>query len=145
VTFLSKLTITQLKRPTRSTPQEQRRNKLIVKLEEQLALAEAQQQGKRYVVMKSAWTRDDAGNKTKVQREKIVRPWFWPDANGMSMVVKYGAAALDLQKGKKSVSAPDLDAIPDVIKTVIAAVKAGELDNAMEATIAANKSKMGKA
>jgi hypothetical protein len=145
MSYLSKLNITQLKRPTKSTPQEQRRNKIISKLEEQLALAEAQQQGKRYVVMKSAWTRDDSGNKTKIQREKIVRPWFWPDANGMSMVVRYGATALDLQKGKRALAAPGLDAIPDAIKTVIAAVKAGELDAAMEAAVTANKNKLGKA
>lgn len=144
MTFLSKLTITQLKRPTKSTPQEQRRNKLIVKLEEQLALAEAQKQGKRYVVMKSAWTRDDSGNKQKVQREKIVRPWFWPDANGLCMVVKYGSTALELAKGKRAVTVPSIDAVPDAINTVIAAVKAGELDNAVEATIAAGKSKMSK-
>ena len=144
MTYLSKLTITQLKRPTKSTPQEQRRNKLIAKLDEQLALAEAQQQGKRYVVMKSAWTRDDSGNKTKIQREKIVRPWFWPDANGMSMVVRYGAAPLELAKGKRALSAPGLEAIPDVIKTVIAAAKAGELDAAMDAAVTANKNKLGK-
>ena len=145
MTYLSKLNITQWKRPTKSTPQEQRRNKLIAKLDEQLALAEAQQQGKRYVVMKSAWTRDDSGNKTKIQREKIVRPWFWPDANGMSMVVRYGAAPLELTKGKRALSAPGLDAIPDVIKTVIAAAKAGELDAAMDAAVTANKNKLGKA
>ena len=144
MTFLSKLTITQLKRPTRSTPQEQRRNKLITKLEEQLALAEAQKAGKRYVVMKSAWTRDDSGNKQKVQREKIVRPWFWPDANGLCMVVKYGSTALELAKGKRALTVPSIDAVPEVITTVIAAVKAGELDNAVEATIAAGKSKMNK-
>jgi len=144
VTYLSKLNITQLKRPSKSTPQEQRRNKLITKLEEQMALAEAQKQGKRYVVMKSAWTRDDSGNKQKVQREKIVRPWFWPDANGLSMVVRYGARPLDLQKGKRALTVPSIDAIPEAITTVIAAVKAGELDTAMEAAIAANKSKMNK-
>ena len=144
MTYLSKLNITQLKRPTKSTPQEQRRNKLITKLEEQRALAEAQKQGKRYVVMKNAWTRDDNGNKQKVQREKIVRPWFWPDANGLSMVVKYGSLALDLQKGKRALTVPSIDAVPEVITTVIAAVKAGELDASMEAAIAANKSKMNK-
>ena len=145
MTYLSKLNITQLKRPTKSTPQEQRRNKLVSKLEEQMALAEAQQQGKRYIVMKSAWTRDDSGAKTKVQREKIVRPWFWPDANGLSMVVRYGARPLELAKGKRALSVANIDAIPEAISTVIAAVKAGELDTAMEAAIAANKSKMGKA
>ena len=40
---------------------------------------------------------------------------------------------------------PGIDAIPEAINTVIAAVKAGELDAAMDAAIAANKSKMGKA
>lgn len=136
MTFLSKLTITQLKRPTKSTPQEQRRNKLITKLEEQLALAEAQKAGKRYVVMKSAWTRDDNGNKQKVQREKIVRPWFWPDANGLCMVVKYGSTALELAKGKRALTVPSIDAVPDAITTVIAAVKAGELDTSIENSVA---------
>jgi hypothetical protein len=145
VTYLSKLNITQLKRPTKSTPQEQRRNKLVAKLEEQLALAEAQKSGKRYVVLKNAWSRDESGNKQRVQREKIVRPWYWPDANGLSMVVRYGAAALELQKGKRALSVPNLDTVPEVITTVIAAVKAGELDNSIENAISANKSKMGKA
>lgn len=145
MTFLSKLALTQLKRPTKSTPQEQRRNKLITKLEEQLALAEAQKAGKRYVVMKSAWTRDDSGNKQKVQREKIVRPWFWPDANGLCMVVKYGSTALELAKGKRALTVPSIDAVPDAITTVIAAVKAGELDTSIENSVAASKSKMNKA
>jgi hypothetical protein len=144
VSYLSKLNITQLKRPAKSTPQEQRRNKLIAKLEEQQALAEAQQQGKRYVVMKSAWTRDDAGNKQRIQREKIVRPWFWPDAGGLSMVVRYGARPLELAKGRRALSVPTLDAIPATITTVIAAVKAGELDAAMDAAVAASKLKTSR-
>jgi hypothetical protein len=145
VTYLSKLNITQLKRPTKSTPQEQRRNKLVGKLEEQLALAEAQKAGKRYVVMKSAWIRDDNGNKQRVQREKIVRPWYWPDANGLCMVVRYGARPLELAKGKRALALPNIDAIPEAITTVIAAVKSGELDTAMDAVIAVNKTKLAKA
>lgn len=144
MTYLSKLNITQLKRPTRSSPQEQRRHKLIAKLEEQLALAEAQQQGKRYIVMKNAWTRDDSGTKIKVQREKVVRPWFWADENGMTMVVRYTSRPLEFAKGKRALSAPGLDAIPNVINTLIAAVKAGELDHQMEAAIAASKTKTSK-
>lgn len=100
---------------------------------------------KRYVVMKNAWTRDDAGNKQRIQREKIVRAWFWPDVSGLSMVVRYGARPLELAKGKRALTVPSIDAIPEAISTVIAAVKAGELDTAMETAIAANKSKMGKA
>ena len=37
--FLNKLTIVQLKRPSKQSPAEQRRTKLISKLEEQMALA----------------------------------------------------------------------------------------------------------
>lgn len=83
--------------------------------------------------------------KTKVQREKIVRPWFWPDANGLCMVVRYGARPLELAKGKRALAVPNVDTLPDVIGTVIAAVKSGELDGAMDAAIAVNKAKLGKA
>lgn len=144
MTYLSKLNITQLKRPTKSTPQEQRRSKLIAKLEEQLALAEAEKQGKRHIVMKNAWAKDEAGNRQRVQREKIVRPWYWPDANGLTMVVRYGAKPLDLQKGKKALSVAGIDAIPEAITTVIAAVRAGELDSAIEAVAGIEKAKLTK-
>lgn len=140
-TFLNKLTIVPLKKPEKQSPLEQRRNKLVAKLEEQAELARCQTEGKRYVVMKNAWTRDDAGNKTRVQREKIVRPWWFSNGSGLTMTVKYGSRDLEIQKGKKALSIGDISAVPETVKLVIAATQSGELDAAIEAAVAASKTK----
>lgn len=132
---LAKLNLVQLKRRARMTPQEVRRSKLIEKLEEQLALAQAQAEGKRYVVMKPAWTRDENGVKQRVQREKVVRPWWWPEGTGLTLVVRYGSRPVDLGKGRRAINIEHVPMLPGAINTVIAAVKAGELDAAIEAAL----------
>lgn len=139
--FLSKLTITQLKRPISKSPQDKRRENLISKLEEQSALAQAESEGKKYAVSKNVWTRDEAGNKTRITRDKLIRPWYFQDGGAMSLVIRYGARPLELAKGRRAVTVANLAAVPEVIATVIAAVKAGELDAAMEAAVAAGKAK----
>ena len=145
VSYLSKLTVTQLKRPQSLSPAEQRRAKLIVKLEEQLALAQAQSEGKRYVVMKPTWTRDEAGNKMRVQRERVVKPWWWQDGETLCLVVRYGARPLEFSKGKRAITVQTPAVLPGALNTVIAAVKAGELDGAISAVLNEPKLKTGKA
>ena len=141
---MSKLTLVALKRRAPRTPQEVRREKLIAKLDEQFALAQAQSEGRRYVVMKAAWTRDADGNKQRVQREKVVRPWWWPEGDGLSLVVRYGAKQIELSRGKRAISIAQPGQLPDVLTTLIAAVKAGELDAAMESAVSATKGKPAK-
>ncbi len=145
VSNMSKLTLVALKRRAPRTPQEARREKLIAKLEEQLALAQAQAEGRRFIVTKPAWSRDENGNKIRVQREKVVRPWWWPEGEGVSLVVKYGARSLELAKGKRAISVPHVPMLPGAINTVIAAVKAGELDAAIDAALAEVRGAAGKA
>ena len=58
---LNTLALTALKARVAMTPNEARRQKLITKLQEQLALAEAEAAGSKHVVMKQAWTRDRMG------------------------------------------------------------------------------------
>ena len=139
--FLSKLNVVLLKRPQKQSPQEKRRSNLVSKLQEQAELCKAQIEGKKFVVMKNATTRDEAGNRTKIQREKNVRAWFWPEGSAMAMCIKYGARAVEIQKGKKALSVPNLQAIPETINTIIAAVNAGELDAQIDSVIAASKIK----
>ena len=141
MSILSKLNLTQLKRPTGKSPLEKRRDNLIQKLEEQSKLAEHEVKGTKYSVTKNAWSRDDAGNKTRITRDKLMRPWYFADGQGVSLTIRYGARVLELSKGKKAVSVANVAAIPDAIATVINAVKAGELDPAMEAAIQAAKAK----
>ena len=135
MSFLGKLQITQLKRNAGMSPTEARRAKLIAKLQEQLALAQAQGEGKGVVVTRNAWTRDEQGNKQRVQVQRQVRAWWSQDHTGTQMVVRYGARPLELAKGKRAIQIAEGQQIVDVITTLIAAVQAGELDAAMEAAV----------
>ena len=60
------------------------------------------------------------------------------------MVVRYGARPLELAKGKRALSIGDLKAVPETLKIIISAVVAGELDTAIEQSIAAGKSKSAR-
>lgn len=141
MSILGKLNITALKQRAKQSPAEHRRSNLIAKLTEQMELAKAQAEGKPFVVVKNGWARDEAGNKQRIQKEKIVRPWWWNDGPALSLVIRYGAKPLELGKGKRAVSVANLAAMPATLGTVIDAVRAGELDQSIEATVAASKSK----
>jgi RHS repeat-associated protein len=128
---LDKLNVTQLKRPETLSPAEQRRAKLIAKLEEQLAVAQAVAEGKPHVVQKQGWTRDNDGNRQRVVSERVVRPWWWPEGEGVCLVVRYGAKILELGKGKRAINVSSPALLPGVLNTLIAATKSGELDAAI--------------
>lgn len=142
--ILNRLNVVVLKKAEKASPVEQRRLKLISKLEEQAQLAKCQIEGKKFSVLKNAWTRDDAGNKTRVQREKNLRPWWFPNGAGITMTCKYGSRDLEIQKGKKALSLGDIPAVLEVVPVLIEAVRAGELDQSIEQAIAAGKSKKAR-
>lgn len=142
---ISKLNLVPLKARVAMTPQEARRQKLVIKLQEQLALAEAEAAGRKHVVMKQAWTRDNDGNKTRVEREKRTKAWWWKDGDALTMVVRYGAKPLELGRGgKRAISVPNIAAVPTTIRTVMEAVNSGELDGAIDAVLGTSKAKQGK-
>jgi hypothetical protein len=102
-----------------------RRSKLIHRLEQQKRLA----QDANFVITVSKWVRNEAGNKELVQLQKRVRPWWREDALGtVGLTVRYGAKALEFEKGKSSIIVPSKDQLVATLETVIAGVKAGELD-----------------
>ena len=102
-----------------------RRSKLIHRLEQQKRLA----QDANFVITVSKWVRNEAGNKELVQLQKRVRPWWREDALGtVGLTVRYGAKALEFEKGKSSIIVPNKDQLVATLDTVIAGVKAGELD-----------------
>ena len=58
-----------------------------------------------------------------------MRPWWREDALGtVGLTVRYGAKALEFEKGKSSIIVPSKDQLVATLDTVIAGVKAGELD-----------------
>ena len=99
--------------------------KLIHRLEQQKRLA----QDANFVVTVSKWVRNEAGSKELVQLQKRVRPWWREDALGtVGLTVRYGAKAIEFEKGKTAIVVPSKDQLVATLDTVISAVKAGELD-----------------
>ena len=111
-----------------------RRNKLLQKLAEQRELATALAQGQHYAPKRLRSLRD-ADTGTRVVREVAVRikPWFWTGEKGETLLaVNYGSRQIELQKGKTAVDVGAAGNLVTVLDTVIDAVKAGELDAAIE-------------
>ena len=114
------------------TKVEQRRAKLIGKLEEQLALAEALIKQERYEPLRRVWATDAHGERIRIERPKRVRPWYWLNAAGCFFSVYYGSKLLKLDGEMTAVSLGDRLELPEAIQAIIEAVRAGELDLAIE-------------
>lgn len=107
-----------------SDPVHIRRAKFIAKLEEQKLLV----QDPAYIrtIQRMA---DVDGQKQPVVLKQRVRPWWKVDPSGqIIMSIKFGAKPIEFEKGKAGIAVPSKDKLPAVIDTLIAAVRAGELD-----------------
>ena len=129
---LQKLKLVAQQQRRLRTKVEQRRAKLICKLEEQLALAEALISGERYEPLRRVWATGDNGERVRIERPKRVRPWYWLNAAGCFLSVYYGSKLLKLDGEMTAVSLVDCSELPDAIRAIIEAVRAGELDLAIE-------------
>lgn len=112
-----------------------RRNKLLLKLTEQRELAAALQEGQHYAPKRLRSLRD-ADTGTRVVKEVSVRikPWFWTGEKGECLLsINYGSKQIELQKGKTAIDVGGAEHLVNVLDTVIAAVKNGELDVQIEA------------
>ncbi len=130
---LSKLKLVAAQQRRALTKIEQRRAKLIGKLEEQLALAEALLSGERYQPLRKVWQTNAAGERVRIERPKRVRPWYWLNAAGCFFSVYYGSKLIKLDGEMTAISLGDRSELPAVIRAVVEAVRAGELDEAIEA------------
>ena len=129
---LDKLKIVALAQNVKGTVEQERRKKLAEQLTEQLKLAEAALGGVAYQRTKAAWETDAEGNRYRVQRPVKLRQWWTVgDGGAVQFGVRYGAVPLQLQQGKTAVEIAKLADLPVVIKTLMQAVEAGELDAAM--------------
>ena len=117
-----------------STAEERRRHKLIVKLQEQLCLAEAQLGGSPYMRMRWVDKVDGQGEPHRVQRPVRVKQWWFKNAAGsVLLTVRYGAKLLPIANGMTAIEVGSLAELPNTITTVIQAVDAGELDSELAA------------
>jgi len=106
-----------------------RRGKLVTRLEEQKALA----LDPNYVPTIKRWKKSDDGTKQLVDLQRRIRPWWRIDAaGGIVLTVRYGFKTIEFEKGKAGIAVPSKEKLIGVIDTLIAAVKAGELDAILE-------------
>jgi hypothetical protein len=69
------------------------------------------------------------GQRQASNKQYAIRPWWKTDPSGqVVMSVKFGAKPIEFEKGKAGIVVPSKDKLPAVIDTLIAAVRAGELD-----------------
>ena len=117
-----------------TTAEERRRHKLIVKLQEQLCLAEAQLGGSPYKRMRWVDTVDGQGEPHRVQRPVRVKEWWCKNVAGsVLLTVRYGAKLLPIANGMAAIEVGSLADLPNTITTVLKAVDAGELDTELAA------------
>ena len=105
-------------------PVQLRRAKFVGRLEEQKLLLK----DPNHVRTVQRWAKVD-GERQAVTKQQAVRPWWKTDPSGqVVMSVKFGARPIEFERGKAGIVVPSKDKLPAVIDTVIAAVRAGELD-----------------
>ena len=109
-----------------------RRVKLIENLDDQLAMAEALIKGEIYRKYKQVWIQNEHGERVSHDCEKRVRAWYWMSAAGCYFSVFYGSRVMKLEGDNTAITVGTRDKLPEIIRTVIEAVKAGELDASIE-------------
>jgi hypothetical protein len=125
---MKSLTLAPLPRLTAADPVIHRRNKLIVRLQQQIALA----QDPNFTLTRQKWIADENGVKQLRELKKRVRAWWRTDATGaVVLTVRYGARVIEFAPGKAAIAVGKKEKLISTLETVIAAVEAGELDGTL--------------
>lgn len=106
-----------------------RRNKLIIQLQQQRALAE----DANFIAVTQRWRKDEDGSKRLVERQKRVKRWWRMDAVGsVLLTVRYGSRLIEFERGKAAIAVGDKANLVPTIDAVIGAVSEGELDTQLD-------------
>ena len=134
MSILTTLKTANVSRSDAHSPSQRRRAKLVEKLAEQLQGAEALISGMSFQTTKRIIRTGTNGELERLTVPKRFRAWYWHDISGVWFLeVRYGARALKLSKsGATSIVVGEQDKLVDTVRTVIEAVRAGELDAAIE-------------
>ena len=96
MTQLKSLAFAALPRLTAADPVIQRRNKLIARLQQKIALV----QNPQFTLTRQKWIADEHGVKQLRDLRKRVRPWWRTDTAGaVVLTVRYGARVIEFAPG----------------------------------------------
>ena len=132
---LNGLKLVGAQKPTQLPAIQQRRNKLVKRLWEQIELAKAQQAGTTFAPTRfRSVVQNDTGLRKQVEVPKRVKAWWFVADNGkLVLSVRYGTKVLELAKGKWAVEVGSDKDLVGVLEVVKAAVLAGDLDAQIDA------------
>jgi len=131
--LLSSLKLSARPEKTRDNPLLKKREKLLIKLNQQLAMAQSHVAGETYTVYKEKWQKnEETGQQEKIQIPKKVSPWFYKRNNQYFFEVRYGNKPLGLSKGNYAIQVGEQEDLVATIETVIEAVVSSELDPLLE-------------
>jgi hypothetical protein len=120
---LKTLTFTTMPTPG-GNPTLDRRARVTARREEQKLLLK----DRNYIRTIRTWVKKD-GEEPMVEKHQRVVPWWRAHPNGIyALFVRSGLKPIEFEKGKTAIAVPSLDKLPSVIDTLIAAIRAGELD-----------------
>lgn len=127
---LSKLIMSNVKKPTHQTPVQMRRNKLSKQLWEQVQLATALASGGNFAPIRIRTVKDKLTGELKtVEQPKRVKPWWFTAEDGsVCLQVRYGVQVLEICKGKCTITLTSKDQLVETLNLVKQAAENGELD-----------------
>ena len=136
---LANLKLVVAKRAVQLSPVIQRRNKISLRISEQIEIAKAKQDGKLYAPMKQRKVTDaETGEITTVEVAKRVKEWwFVTDAGKLCVSLRYGAKVIEIAKGKTAVELASDKELVKTLEVLRHAVEGGELDVQIEAVAGA--------
>jgi hypothetical protein len=130
---LKSLKFTAIPKDNGRNPIFQRRIKLIEQLEHQWKLID--DPGYSRTVVRNT---NQNGERVSVEKTLKVRPWWRVDDKGaVVFFVRHGFKPIEFEKGKAGITVASQDKLKDVIATLIAAARGGELDGVLAQASAA--------
>ena len=135
MSVLATLKLIATKKPSQMTNVQIRRNKIGRRLHEQIMLARARQDGKKFAATKFRTVANiETGERKSVEVTKFIKPWWFTIESGKTAIaVRYGARVLELAKGKFAVEIASNSDIVSTLEIIKNAVESGELDAQLEA------------
>lgn len=144
-TGFASLKFTVKKKTGQMSAAQYRRNKLVGRIDEQIALATAAVEGRTYAPAKLKTVTDEDGVRRTVESTKRVKQWWFNAADGkLALSVRYGAKVLELVKGKNAIEVGGLSQLVPTLQVLRECAASGELDAAIEAAGAALRKGFGK-
>lgn len=129
MSILDSLNLVQHNPQSANDPVVNRRNKLVSKIDEQIALATDSE----FSPTKTKWVTDEDGAQKKVEYAKRVKRWWNNAADGsVLLTVRYGSKPLELAKGKQAIVLSSIEEVEPTLQKIKEAVLAGELDGIVE-------------